>query len=94
MSNSVIYDPSSALICVTLVGAIHKQMMDDLTMQTLRLVQQHSCFPRTRTTGKFLHRLVRKVCLERHRDSYGVQIDIGFARASLAGVEHTLILQA
>jgi hypothetical protein len=44
MSNSIVYDPSSDLICVTLVGAIDKQMMDDLTMQTLRLVQQHSCF--------------------------------------------------
>ena len=44
MSNSIIYDHSSGLICVTLVGAIDKRMMDDLTMQTLRLVQQHSCF--------------------------------------------------
>jgi hypothetical protein len=44
MSNSIVYDPSSGLICVTLVGAVDKQMMNDLTMQTLRLVQQHSCF--------------------------------------------------
>lgn len=44
MSNSVIYDPSSGLICVSLVGVIDKRIMDDLTKQTLRLVQQHSCF--------------------------------------------------
>jgi hypothetical protein len=44
MSNSVVYDSSSGLICVTLVGAIDKRIMDDLTMQTLSLVQQHSCF--------------------------------------------------
>lgn len=44
MSNSVTYEPASNLICVTLIGAIDKTMMDEVTAQTLRLVQQHSCF--------------------------------------------------
>ena len=44
MSSSVVYDPSSGLILATVTGAIDKRLMDDLTMQTLRLVQQHSCF--------------------------------------------------
>ena len=38
MSNSVVYDPSSDLILATVTGEIDKRMMDDLTMQTLRLV--------------------------------------------------------
>lgn len=44
MSNSIVYDSSCDLILVTLAGSIDKRMMDELTMQTLRLVQQHSCF--------------------------------------------------
>jgi hypothetical protein len=44
MSNSVVYDPASGVIYVTLFGAIDKSAMDDLTAQTLRLVQQHACY--------------------------------------------------
>jgi hypothetical protein len=44
MSSSIAYDSSCDLILVTLVGSIDKRTMDELTMETLRLVQQHSCF--------------------------------------------------